>query len=67
MSMKHQQVGTYQGLPYYRDPVDGYYWQNGGFCDTAEEVKAEIAEFNAGNADVPDDDPCLPEPWWTYR
>ena len=69
----------HRGITIYRSE-DGYFADNGpqsfGYCDTLEEIKAEInrefAQEDAFYADMvggfpPPDSPSLPSPWWHDR
>ena len=53
------------GYPIYRDE-EGFYWANGGYCETLAEIEAEILDFCAEeeahyrDIDTPADTPCLP-------
>ncbi len=50
-----QKIETYGGFPIFRDPVDGYYWENGpdsdGYFETIEEARESIDSYNASFAD----------------
>ena len=46
---------------------DGFFWQEGGYFDTIEECRDDIARWNRtsqGWEEVPADTPCLDPPWW---
>lgn len=44
---------------------DGFFWQEGGYFDTLEECRADIADWNMGEAEPHEDTPSLDAPWWT--
>lgn len=48
---------TYQGLPIYHTTGDGYHSANGGdllgYCDTLEEMRADIDDYWAGTEHGP--------------
>jgi hypothetical protein len=33
------------GFRIYQDPRDGFFWANGGFCETLAQVEREIEDF----------------------
>ena len=70
MSRRHDAhlVEKYQGFPIYKHR-EGYFWQDGGFYATVQEVKAEIDDFNRGwpYDELPDDTPSLAPAWYEAR
>lgn len=76
MTTDKKQISTHQGFPVYFTPPQyegdepGYSWQEGGYFDTIEECKADIADWNKAELrsereefGYPDDTPSV-TPWY---
>jgi hypothetical protein len=64
-------MAKFQGFSIHQNE-DGFYWQKGGYFDTIEECRADIAHWNHGEIItaqreglIPVDTPCLEPPWWS--
>lgn len=63
-------VERFQGFIIRRQEDDGYYWQEGGYFDTIQECREDIADWNSAAIDDDinphEDSPSLDPPWWSH-